>query len=259
MKIEKLLMIPEHNQIEQSILLAQTYHCGFEYNDFYVPTLLEDDKACQEIVQSYMIHNDLPAYRMMHGAFFDINVASDDPQIYMVSDKRVEQSLLIAKQLGASAIVFHTNFIANFHSESYCQSWLERNTVYWKEKLSKYNELNIYIENMFDMSYELLEQLAKNLSVYSNFGICFDYGHAHAFGDPARIDDWISAFAPYVKHIHINDNDFLQDLHLPIGEGKIDWNYFKKIYNTHFSDTSVLVEVRGLEELKRSLQFLSDL
>ena len=104
-----------------------------------------------------------------------------------------------------------------------------------------------------------MEKLAKRLSAYENFGVCFDYAHVHAFGDETQIESWVKALSPYVKHIHINDNDFTADLHLALGEGKIDWKRFKEYYETYFPQASVLVEMKNLTDAEKSLEFIRKL
>lgn len=259
MKIERLFMIPDPEQMEKSIKIAQKYHCGFEYNDFYVPAVLEDEKKIAERISEYISCENLPEECTMHGAFLDVSIFSDDPRIFGVSDYRVEQSLSIARKIGAKAVIFHTNFVPNFRVDYYCKSWIERNVAYWKEKLEMYSDISIYMENMFDMSYELLADLAKELAGYSNFGVCFDYAHAHAFGDERKIDEWVKALAPYVKHIHINDNDLVNDLHLALGEGEIDWECFKAYYHTYFPQASVLIEMKDLQAAEKSLEYIANL
>ena len=259
MKIKHLIMIPNPEQMEKSIELASKYECDFEYNDFYLPEILDDEKKKEKLISNYLALKELPKNCTMHGAFLDVTPFSDDPKIVEVSDLRIEQSLQIAREIGAKAVVFHTNFVPNFCVDYYCDSWVDRNQHYWKEKLEKYSDINIYIENMFDMSWELLEKLAKRLSVYSNFGVCFDYSHAHAFGDETQIEEWVKALSPYVKHIHINDNDFVSDLHLALGEGKIDWKRFKEYYETYFPQASVLVEMKNLMDVEKSLEYIQTL
>lgn len=201
----------------------------------------------------------MPGYCTLHGAFLDVTVFSDDSLIARASDYRVEQSLTIAKRLGAKGVVFHTNYIANFKTDSYRDSFVKKNAVYWSEKLLKYPDIQIYMENMFDDTPELLVGLAEELKGYKNFGVCFDYAHAHVFGNPDEIGLWVRTLAPYVKHLHINDNDFRQDLHLAVGDGKIDWKLFKNFYENFFPDATVLIEVNSMEKIRKSLDFLESL
>ena len=257
MKINNILIIPDKDNIEESLHLADAYHCGFEYNDFFLPALLDDKAALRETIHFYKHLSGLPDYCTSHGAFLDVTVFSDDASIREVSDYRVEQSLDIAGELGARAVIFHTNFVPNFHLESYHQSFVDRNFEYWSKKLEKYPDMNIYMENMFDMDWTLLAALADRFKGAEHFGVCFDYAHAHVFGDADRIDDWVKGVAPYVKHLHINDNDFKADLHLALGEGRIDWNHFREHYNTYFPEASVLIETRAPERIRKSLEFIS--
>ena len=62
-----------------------------------------------------------------------------------------------------------------------------------------------------------------------------------------------------MKHLHINDNDFGQDLHLSVGDGKIDWKMFKIYYEIYFPEATVLIEVNGMEKIRKSLDFLESL
>lgn len=259
MNIEQLLVIPKEAQIKEYLELANKYNLGFEYNDFFLPELLDDADKLEERIYFYKLCKDMPRYNTLHGAFLDVTIFSDDKRIKEVSDFRVEESISIARQLGAKAIVFHTNYVTNFYLDSYRESWVQKNAMYWREKLHKYQDIKIYIENMFDTDWELLAKLGDAMKDEERFGICFDYAHAHVFGEIEDIEQWVSALAPYVKHIHINDNDFVSDLHLSLGTGKINWYKFKEYYEKYFNKASVLLEVTGIEKTKESLEFIRNL
>ena len=110
---------------------------------------------------------------------------------------------------------------------------------------------------MFDSSPDMLYALASNLSSFENFGVCLDYAHAEVFGGGA--EKWVEKLAPYVKHLHINDNDLKDDLHLAIGDGKIDWNRFKTYFDKYFTQCTVLIEVKGVEKQLKSAEYLKNL
>ncbi len=44
----QFLIIPDKNNINESLALAKEYNVGFEYNDFFSPVMLDDKKALQE-------------------------------------------------------------------------------------------------------------------------------------------------------------------------------------------------------------------
>lgn len=259
MKIGKLMIIPQADRLSEYIELAKEYGCGFEYNDFFLPNILDDAHELDKRMALYNRSENKPLCSTVHGAFFDITIFSDDPLIQKASELRVRQSLDIAKNLGATGVIFHTNYIPNFKLKSYRENWIKSNAAFWKRMLEEYPMLNIYIENMFDTDPELLAGLGAEMKNCGNFGICLDYAHAHVFGEPGDIDKWINTLAPYVKHLHINDNDYSEDLHLAVGDGKINWRIFGQYYEKYFSNVSVLVEVTGIEKVRKSLEFLSRL
>lgn len=259
MNIDRLMIIPQVDDLEKYVRLCGEYGCGFEYNDFFIPQVLDDSDETDRRIELYTRAENKPAFSTLHGAFLDISVFSDDPKIREVAELRVNQSLQAARRLGVQAVIFHTNYIPNFRQEAYRQNWVSQNAAYWSQKLKEYPELNIYIENMFDMDCTLLARLGEQMKEYSNFGICLDYAHAHVFGNEEDMEVWVKTLAPYVKHLHINDNDFITDMHLAVGDGKIDWQRFKAYYEQYLSHASVLLEVTGIEKTIQSLKAVSQI
>ena len=260
MNIKHLEIIPDYGDIDKSIQLACQYGTGFEYNDFFVPAFLDNKKAVDDRIAFYKdIPDSIRANSTLHGVFLDITVFSDDPLIVKASDTRIHQSMDIARRLGVRGVVFHTNYIANFIADFYRNNWVKRNNEYFTKLCREYSDINIYIENMFDTNPELVISLAESMKDISNFGVCFDFSHAQVFGDENMLDTWVKGLAPYVKHIHINDHDFISDLHLVPGQGKTDWNKFRQYYEKYFADASVLLEVTGNDKAEKSLEFISKL
>lgn len=257
MQIDRLMIVPQRDNLNEFVKLAGEYGCGFEYNDFFIPALLDDEAELNRRIELYTRAENRPAFSTVHGAFLDVTVFSDDEKIREVADLRINQSLEIAKRLGAEAVIFHTNYIPNFNLDSYRDNWVSRNVAYFSQKLEEYPTLHIYMENMFDTDCLLLAALGERMKAYDNFGICLDYAHAQAFGDEKDIAVWVETLAPYVKHLHINDNDFVRDSHLAVGAGKTDWQQFRKYYEQYFAGASVLLEVTGIEKTKQSLEYIS--
>ena len=252
--MKQLLIIPNRKCIRQSLDIAEEYGTGFEYNDFFNPNVLDDDELCKEITDEYQ-RLPMPQYCTLHGAFFDVIVFSLDKRIREVSDLRVRQSIKAAETIGAKAVVFHTNFDPFFSWRSYIDGWLDSNEKYWSGILSEYPNMNIYFENMFDKSPDVMAELAERLCGYDNFGICLDY--AHAALTPVPHKEWVKKLGKYVRHMHINDNDFTGDLHLAVGNGKIDWNEFYQLYNEHMAGASILIETASPENQRLSLEKLT--
>lgn len=253
--MSRFLIIPELTNIEEQLALAEKYGLGFEYNDYFLPKMLDDEAKLQNTIAEYKKYT-LPKYCTCHGDFFDVLVFSEDKLIREIADKRIRQSIDTARKAGAKAVVFHTNYEPALTADTYIKNWTDCNEEYFGGILKENPDMNIYIENMFDRSPYMLKGLSERLAKYINFGVCFDYAHAMSFGRSTDIDDWVHALAPYIKHMHINDNDLENDLHLAIGDGKIDWNVFAKYYEKYFCKSTILIEVSGIDKQRRSVKFL---
>ncbi len=249
-------IIPDLNKLDESFCLAKKYNANFEYNDFFLPDVLDNKERCKEIMDRYKALDRDRSKDTLHGAFFDITIHSDDKLIREISEKRVYQSMDIAKELGVKGVVFHTNYIDNFRTPFYVENWIKRNADFYKKLLGKYPTLEVYIENMFDSDSDMIVSLAKRLQTEERFGICFDYAHACVFSN--NLEKWAVCVAPFVKHMHINDNGMVYDSHMALGKGSIDWKKFNELITDNKIEASVLVEMSELEKQETSIQYLME-
>lgn len=233
--------------------IAKEYQVGFEVNDFYNPDVLENPEEMNRLIAYYQKEG-LPANSTMHGAFFDIVVFSYDSRVREISELRMEQSMKVAVRLGVKGVVFHTNYSPMLSGAEYDRRAVDMTAQYMECLLKRYPDTEIYLENMFDSDPGIMRTISEKLCAYGNYGVCFDYAHASISGTPMK--EWVEALAPYIKHVHINDNDFTKDMHLAVGDGKIDWKQFMEYRTQYFSDSSVLIETTKPENQRRSLEYL---
>lgn len=251
--MKQILIIPNRNRLLECLELVQKFNLGFEYNDFFMPDVLDDSTKMDEIITKYSEH-ELPGYTTVHGAFFDVIPFSMDSKIRDIATLRINQSLDVARKMGARAVVFHTNYDPFLNSDSYVRSWIEINKKYWKDVLQNNLDLNIYLENMFDTSPDIMLELSEYLSQYSNYGVCLDYAHASLSKVEPYV--WAERLGEYVKHVHINDNDLVSDLHMAWGAGKINREKFYECYEKFLNNASVLIETTLMENQVSSLEML---
>ena len=250
------LIVSKIEQIQEYKQIVDEYHLGFELNDFYDPSVLDDPCRQQELIEQYHRFG-LPENSTMHGAFLDVVLFSEDPQIRRISQLRMSQSMDIAQRAGVKGVVFHTNSNPVLSGDYYDSRVVNMVSEYVAKLLETYPDIEIYLENMFDANPNLLARIAQNLESYPGFGICLDYAHAVISG--TEVEVWVDSLAQYVRHLHINDNDLRRDLQLAVGDGDIDWKQFASYYRQYFSSCSTLIETEQPEQQIRSLQYLKQL
>lgn len=247
-------MIPDMEHIEESLQLARQYHAYFEYNDFFMPQVFSDEAEIERRIQLYKSLEHDRSKDTLHGAFFDVAIHSRDEKIREASRARVRQSLSIAEKLGVRGVVFHTNLIAGYYDENYLNGWLTASVEFYKEMLAEFPTLEIFVENMFETRPDELKRLADAMTEEERFGICLDYAHAAVFGKEPKL--WVKELAPYIRHLHINDNDLCGDKHWNVGAGQMDWEEFSDAMKHYEVQASTLIEVRGNEKWKLSMEYL---
>ncbi len=63
--------------------------------------------------------------------------------------------------------------------------------------------------------------------------------------------------ADKIVHIHASDNDGVEDQHLGIGQGKIDYDWFAETIKKMGYDKSVIIE--SITDITQSIQKLTQL
>lgn len=251
----KWLIIPDYGHLSESEALAAEYGAAFEYNDFCSPSVYENTREIEERIRVYSGLNRDKSQDTMHGLFLDILFASSDSVIRKRSRELVELSFEIGKRLGVRGIVFHTGILAGLTLDSYVNPWLETAEDFWRKMSKKYPDVDIYMENTFERSPDVLIRLRERLTDCENFKLCLDYGHACLTPEP--IDSWVERMSRYIGHMHLNDNDLKADLHAVPGEGRIDWKQCSQLLDSYQIDCPILLELNGVERQRRALEYMS--
>lgn len=250
------LVIPDFEKREESAKLAKEYNAGFEYNDFFLPHIYENEAEVKRRISGYKALERDRSNDTLHGAFLDVVVSSDDTFIAEYSKKRLRQSMEIGSELSVKGVVFHSGLVPGVTSAAYLNNWASRQEEFYRELCGAYPEITVYLENTQETSPELLLPLIERMSDCKNFKVCLDY--AHAAISKTLVENWVSVLQPYIVHMHVNDNDLCADLHQVPGEGKIDWWKYA-LLTDGMKEASVLVELAGLERQRKALEYLSSI
>ncbi|MDR2719646.1 MAG: sugar phosphate isomerase/epimerase [Nitrososphaerota archaeon] len=192
----------------------------------------------------------------VHAPFADINIASPSRTILAAALKRLTKSLYYTRALDAKLCVLHPGAktgISQFYSG-----------VEWKQNVQSIQELyaeaeqlgvNIAIENLpakywFIMnSPEDFHKFYKETSL--PIGIVLDIGHAHLEN---QIQPFFNQLADKIVHIHVSDNNGVNDDHLGVGYGTIDYDWFADTLKKIGYNQRIVVE--SCDHVSESLQKL---
>lgn len=117
--------------------------------------------------------------------------------------------------------------------------------------------ITLMVENL-DRLFSGVEDLAPVLSANPDARFHLDVGHANlrlGTGQRNRTPALLEAFGDRLAHVHLSDNrGGVDDLHLPLGAGAIDWRWAARTLKDAGYDGTVTLEVfsREREHLRTS-------
>jgi sugar phosphate isomerase/epimerase len=105
--------------------------------------------------------------------------------------------------------------------------------------------VRLMVENM-GRSFGTVEQLAPLFEASPSALLHLDVGHAHLgrrSEEPNRTAALVEAFGDRLAHVHVHDNLGLEDLHLPLGAGSVDWAGIVRVLRGAGYDGTVTLEI----------------
>jgi len=250
-------IIPEFSDLQRTLFLTKKYDVNLEYNDFTSPLVYEDEAEIEKRILGYKSLGRDMSLDTMHGAFLGVDIAASDPVFRNRSRELCLKSMEIGSRLGVKGVVFHTGLIGQLRLSYYLDNWLKEAVLFFTEICKKYPDITVYMENSFEQSPDIFVRLMEKMQEVDNFSLCFDYGHAVLTSTP--VDMWMGKLAKYIGHMHLNDNDLVDDLHLIPGTGKIDFEEYFQLVKKYKIDVGVLLEVLGDDKVEASILAIRNL
>lgn len=187
----------------------------------------------------------------LHGAFMDNNPASSEMGIALFSKEVCRTSCRYAQKAGAKNVVFHSSCFPNLRGY-YLEGWANKCAEFYSE-LSRSFDINIYIENSFDLDTTPILELMKRTDS-SHIGVCLDVGHAVL--SRISIEKWFDDLYDRIGYIHLSDNMGEFDDHLPLGTGTVDLKKISKLCESFPQSTPVTIEVSRPSQISQSLEYM---
>jgi sugar phosphate isomerase/epimerase len=101
----------------------------------------------------------------------------------------------------------------------------------------------------------MLLKLLQGLNM-QKVGFCFDTGHMSAYSE-TNMEDWLKALGPFIKELHLHDNDGIKDDHLAIGGGKINFEFLFEYLEENSLKPIITLEAHKEKWILQSLDVLS--
>lgn len=169
---------------------------------------------------------------------------------------KVLASFPLMKTLGASLLTIHLWLDARFVREEA----LSFKVDILREILTRAEQTGIVIclENLSESATHLQDALDQLPQLY----LTLDLGHAQLLTDLNRSDEILEQYPDRIRHVHLHDNrgghSPMDDLHLPIGEGVIDFEgIFRRLRDTGY-DRTITLELKT-PEIETSLPYVKKL
>ncbi|MBN1259965.1 MAG: sugar phosphate isomerase/epimerase [Anaerolineae bacterium] len=251
---------PNCKDISRHIALALKYRCGLELQSFSDPDVL--DNSWPHLVAEYRtLLRDFPGPLSCHGAFFDLSGASFDARVVALTRERYLLNLEIASQVGATHVIFHTNFLPMIRTEQYRRQWVENERAFLRELAPEAAQrgISIAMENMWDPDPYILAELLDGLAL-PNVGVCLDVSHAYLYQRKRNqpVEHWIEVLAPHIIHVHMNNTRGVIDEHLSLNApgGAIQYGLLLSLLTNLERRPWLVVEVDDPDSAERSLVFM---
>lgn len=192
----------------------------------------------------------------VHGPIYDLNPGSLDDVVRDYTRHCYFKTLGVCRALGAKALVLHLG-LNPLLPESAMDGWLDVSVRTWGPIVDMTEQLGmtIRLENMFIPSPRFLVGLKKSLKSDA-VKICFDVGHFNVYSKTS-MKHWLDEIGDGLDEVHLNDNNGVEDHHLELGKGKIDFRGFFDELSRLGARPEFTIEMMS-DKFDRSLKYLTD-
>ncbi len=159
---------------------------------------------------------------LIHAPWY-LEIASPYEMVRKGALKEAEKIMNFARKIDAKIVTFHP----------FSPKWLsilkerarELNLYSFTKltELGKEHSLTICLENTDTGAFASISAINFIFSKIPELRLTLDLGHAW-LGGAEKLKAYVKHLEYKITHVHAHDNNGQQDMHLPIGAGKLDWS-----------------------------------
>ena len=185
---------------------------------------------------------------ILHAPVNELFPCAVDEKARELAACRYRQAIDLAEGYGSHKIVIHGGYTPWFYHPAW---YVSQSIAFWKDFLKENPDVNIVLENVLETTPDLIVDILEGVND-SRLRMCFDVGHINAYSY-IPILDWLETCAPWIGHIHINNNDGREDQHSGLHEGSVPMKEVLRRINSLCPEATVTLE---MTEVKPSLDWL---
>lgn len=176
---------------------------------------------------------------ILHAPSNELFPCAIDEKAAELAAYRYRQAIDLAKRYGSKKVVIH----GGYHPWMYYPVWyVGQSVAFWKQFLMKEDPgVEIVLENVLETQPDLMLDILEGVDD-PRLRMCFDVGHINAYSY-IPILDWLETCAPWISHIHINNNDGKEDQHCGLKNGNIPIKEVLQRIEALCPDATITLEV----------------
>jgi sugar phosphate isomerase/epimerase len=192
----------------------------------------------------------------LHGPFFDLVPGGMDKKMLQATRERLKEAFDLIPVFEPLSIVCHTGYDRKRYPDVQDQ-WLDTALETWTPLADalKGTATALVFENVYERTPRMLSRLIEGLN-RDCVGFCLDTGHMNVFSE-TDLERWLETMSPFLKQLHLHDNDGSRDDHLAIGEGQIDFDSLFAHIEKNRLKPIITLEAHQERAIWRSLEALS--
>ena len=227
---------------------AREYGFGLEIAEFCTAWNIDrrfelTDSRVQESLQGI-------SRSILHAPSNELFPCAIDEKARELAAYRYRQAIDLAKRYGSKKVVIH----GGYHPWMYYPVWyVGQSVAFWKDFLTEDPGVEIVLENVLETQPDLILEILEGVDD-PRLRMCFDVGHINAYSY-IPIMDWLETCAPWIGHIHVNNNDGREDLHQGLQDGIIPMKELLQRIESLCSEATITLE---MTQTKSSLEWLRE-
>lgn len=204
----------------------------------------------------------------IHGPFWGLTTASEDPDVREVVKRRLDQGLDVCEDVGATQMVVHSPVKSWDHEnllneDDRPQKFAGHFRATMEDAVTRAETLGVemVLENIEDRDPNVRAELVK-LFDSPALRLSIDTGHAHyahVIGRAPAVDRYVRAAGNLLAHIHLQDADGYADRHWALGEGTVPWRAAFEELGKLSSNPRLIMELRDKSKVQSSARWMEEI